>query len=62
MDVKSSLYPNPKEGLGHMMKACDGDGPAGTRTIQAVTRLKVLQRGMYEGQPATKLLLQPITG
>ncbi|XP_030840125.1 RNA pseudouridylate synthase domain-containing protein 1-like [Strongylocentrotus purpuratus] len=62
MMIEKAIYPNPEEDLSHMMKVDDGECPTGTRLLSALTRLEVLQRGEYDSEPATKLLLQLHTG
>lgn len=62
MMIEKAIYPNPEEDLSHMMKVDDGECPPGTRFLSALTRLEVLQRGEYDSEPATKLLLQLHTG
>ncbi|XP_071504849.1 RNA pseudouridylate synthase domain-containing protein 1-like [Diadema antillarum] len=62
LEVRRSIYQNPEEGLTHMMRVDDGRCPQGTRLLTALTRLQVVARGEYEGEPATKVLLQPHTG
>nr|XP_054763876.1 RNA pseudouridylate synthase domain-containing protein 1-like [Lytechinus pictus] len=62
MMIDKAIYPNPQEDLKHMMKVDDGDCPPGTKLLSALTRLKVVERGEYDKEPATKLLLQLHTG
>ena len=39
-----------------------GSDPYCVKPKQARTKVKVLERGLYRGKPATKLLLSPVTG
>ena len=62
--INKPVYPNLAEGFTHMM-CCQTEGeeiPPGVKMRNAVTELMVLQRGLYGGEPATKLRLCPKTG
>ncbi|XP_072043770.1 RNA pseudouridylate synthase domain-containing protein 1-like [Amphiura filiformis] len=59
--IDKPVYPNPEEGLAHMMCVAD-DPPVDIKTKSATTELEVLQLGMYDGEPATKVKLCPKTG
>ena len=41
---------------------CTGDKPYCDKAKAAHTRLLTLERGLYDGYPATRVLLKPITG
>ncbi|KAF4517836.1 hypothetical protein B566_EDAN008778 [Ephemera danica] len=43
-------------------KMCVEMDPRCLRPREAITRLIVLQRGLYDGYPATKILMRPLTG
>ncbi|KAL7978980.1 hypothetical protein Chor_015004 [Crotalus horridus] len=51
---------NTTEGLTHMMCVEGTDGCKSPKPCQS--ELVVLEHGLYSGEPATKVLLQPLTG
>ncbi|XP_038065362.1 RNA pseudouridylate synthase domain-containing protein 1-like [Patiria miniata] len=64
--IDKPVYANPQEGYTHMMCTVDDSSPDhlsdDVRVLSAVTDLYVVQRGLYDGQPASKVLLKPQTG
>ncbi|XP_043834377.1 RNA pseudouridylate synthase domain-containing protein 1 [Dromiciops gliroides] len=60
MTINHAIGKNTTEGLTHMMciegtEGCENAKPC-------LTELTVLERGMYDSDPASKVLLQPLTG
>ncbi|XP_061838266.1 RNA pseudouridylate synthase domain-containing protein 1 [Nerophis lumbriciformis] len=55
-----SIGKNTSEGKTHMMCIEGTDGCENAKTCQ--TELTVLEYGLYDGDPVTKVLLQPLTG
>ncbi|XP_022092579.1 RNA pseudouridylate synthase domain-containing protein 1-like isoform X2 [Acanthaster planci] len=63
--IDKPVYPNSLEGYTHMMCVVDDvSAPQSdaVKILPAVTDLYVIQRGLYDGQPASKVLLKPLTG
>lgn len=60
--VEKGIYPNIEEGFTHMMCLSDGNDPEGVEVKTAKTEITVLERGSYDGDPATKIRLLPVTG
>ncbi|XP_056661687.1 RNA pseudouridylate synthase domain-containing protein 1 isoform X2 [Monodelphis domestica] len=60
MTINHAIGKNTTEGLTHMMciegtEGCENAKPC-------LTELTVLERGLYDGDPVSKVLLQPLTG
>ncbi|KAM9098717.1 RNA pseudouridylate synthase domain-containing protein 1 [Sarcophilus harrisii] len=60
MTINHAIGKNTTEGLTHMMciegtEGCENAKPC-------LTELTVLERGVYDGDPVSKVLLQPLTG
>ncbi|XP_051789294.1 RNA pseudouridylate synthase domain-containing protein 1 [Erpetoichthys calabaricus] len=60
MTIDYGVGKNSTEGMTHMM--CAEGTPGCTNVKPCKTELFVLQYGTYDGQPVTKVLLQPLTG
>ncbi|XP_075686702.1 RNA pseudouridylate synthase domain-containing protein 1 [Rhinoderma darwinii] len=60
MTVTLAIGKNTQDGLTHMMCVEGTEGCENLKPCQ--TDLLVLQRGLYKGDPVTKVLLQPLTG
>ncbi|XP_007904338.2 RNA pseudouridylate synthase domain-containing protein 1 [Callorhinchus milii] len=58
--INCAIGKNTTEGLTHMMCTEGTQGCQNPKPSQ--TELIVLQRGLYSGDPVTKVLLQPLTG
>ncbi|KAJ9586314.1 hypothetical protein L9F63_020022 [Diploptera punctata] len=61
MDMDKSVGEDCSERDGNH-KMCTSTDPHCVRSRTAHTRMLVLQRGLYDAYPATKVLLRPITG
>ena len=62
VDIKVGIGDETEEEwAGVKMAAADSD-TCGGRVRDARTRLVVMERGVFRSQPATKVLLSPITG
>ncbi|XP_071948975.1 RNA pseudouridylate synthase domain-containing protein 1-like [Antedon mediterranea] len=64
MTITKAICPETKEGFTHMMRIADDDDvkKGGCKVQTAKTELLVLQRGLYGGDPVTKIKLVPFTG
>lgn len=60
--VNKGIYPNPEDGYTHMMCVSESSDPEDVTVKEARTEMFVLQRGCYDGDPATKVRLVPVTG
>ncbi|XP_077130529.1 RNA pseudouridylate synthase domain-containing protein 1 [Ranitomeya variabilis] len=60
MTITLAIGKNTQDGLTHMMCVEGTEGCKNSKPCQ--TDLLVLQRGLYKGDPVTKVLLQPLTG
>uniref|UniRef100_A0A672PQT6 RNA pseudouridine synthase domain containing 1 n=1 Tax=Sinocyclocheilus grahami TaxID=75366 RepID=A0A672PQT6_SINGR len=60
MTLDFAIGKNTAEGKTHMMCTEGTDGCENTKPCQ--TELTVLEHGEYDGDPVTKVLLQPLTG
>ncbi|KAK6312641.1 hypothetical protein J4Q44_G00183050, partial [Coregonus suidteri] len=60
MTIDFSIGENTTEGRTHMMCIQGTDGCENPKACQ--TQLTVLEYGSYDGDPVTKVLLQPLTG
>ena len=62
IDIKVGIGDETEEEWAGVKMAAAGSETCGDKVRDARTRLVVLQRGVFRGQPATKVLLSPITG
>ncbi|XP_020669690.3 RNA pseudouridylate synthase domain-containing protein 1 [Pogona vitticeps] len=60
MTIRYAVGKNMTEGLTHMMCIEGTEGCENPKPCQS--ELTVLERGLYSGDPVTKVLLQPLTG
>ncbi|PIK47216.1 putative RNA pseudouridylate synthase domain-containing protein 1 [Apostichopus japonicus] len=60
--VERGICPNSEEGFTHMMCLSKDGESKDVKARSAKTEIVVLQRGFYDGDPATKLRLLPFTG
>lgn len=60
--VERGICPNSEEGFTHMMCLSEDGESKDVKARSAKTEIVVLQRGFYDGDPATKLRLLPFTG
>ncbi|XP_062914959.1 RNA pseudouridylate synthase domain-containing protein 1 isoform X1 [Mobula hypostoma] len=60
MTINHAIGKNTTRGMTHMM--CTEGMPGCQNPKSCQTELTVLERGLYSGDPVTKVLLQPLTG